>query len=126
MMRRSTALIAPLAALFLAACQPQQPQMIVVEQPPTRACDTRFRVTNYSSQTVAQLFFSHSSQSNWGADQLGASVLPPGRHVNYAAANAGDYDFRVVWVSGRAAELRRVNICAASEISVTDAGLRAR
>ncbi|PWS35552.1 hypothetical protein DFH01_18310 [Falsiroseomonas bella] len=94
--------------------------MVVV---PTQACDTSFAVTNQSSGTVAQLFFSHSSQSGWGADQLGQSVLPPGRFVNYRAANTGAYDFRVVWTNGRAAELRGVNICRASRITVTNNGL---
>lgn len=125
-MNRRLALFAPVALLFTAACQPQQPQVVVVQQrPAVAACDTSFRVANASSRTVAQLYFSHSTLGSWGADQLGASVLPPGRHVNYRAANAGNYDFRVVWTDGRVAELRRVNVCAASEIRVTDGGLRA-
>jgi hypothetical protein len=56
-------------------------------------------------------------------DQLGQSVLPPGRFVNYRASNAGNYDFRVVWTNGRAAEMRGVNICRASQITVTNSGL---
>lgn len=123
-MNRRLALLAPVALLFTAACQPQ-PQLVVVQQRPVAACDTSFRVSNASSRTVAQLYFSHSNLSGWGTDQLGASVLPPGRFVNYRAANAGNYDFRVVWVDGRSAELRRVNVCAAREVRVTDGGLRA-
>lgn len=125
-MNRRLAIFTPLALLFTAACQPQQPQLVVVQQrPAVAACDTSFRVSNASSRTVAQLYFSHSNMSGWGADQLGASVLPPGRFVNYRAANTGNYDFRVVWADGRTAELRRVNVCVASEIRVTDGGLRA-
>jgi len=124
-MNRRLAIFAPLALVFTAACQPQQPQVVVVQPRSAAVCDTSFRVANVSSRTVAQLYFSHSALGSWGADQLGASVLPPGRHVNYRAANAGNYDFRVVWADGRTAELRRVNICAASEIRVTDGGLRA-
>ncbi len=120
MNRRTLALAAPFAALLLAACQPQQ-QLVLVQ--PGVACDTRFRVLNASSRTVAQLYFSHASLGGWGADQLGTSVLPPGRFVNYNAANTGAYDFRVVWTDGRVAEIRRVNICAATEIRVTDRGL---
>jgi hypothetical protein len=89
-------------------------------------CDTRFQVVNNSSLTVMQLFFSHSSISNWGVDQLGQNVLPPGRVWNYRANNAGNYDFRVVWQNGRAAELRRVDICRASRIIVTNSGLYAQ
>jgi hypothetical protein len=110
----------------LAACVPQ-PQTVYVQQaaPLARSCDTSFRVVNASSGTVERLYFSHSSLGGWGADQLGASVLPPGRSAGYRAANAGSYDFRVVWAGGRASELRGVNICAASTITVTNYGLRA-
>lgn len=119
--RRLGAAMVGLAALGLAGCQ-QEPQRAAVVVP-SQACDTSFRVVNQSSGTVAQLYFSHSSLSGWGTDQLGASVLPPGRFVSYRAANAGNYDFRVVWTNGRAAELMRVNICRASQITVTDRGL---
>jgi hypothetical protein len=112
------------AALGLLACteDARRPVATTVVQP---SCDTSFRVVNQSSLTVAQLFFSHSNLGAWGNDQLGASVLPPGRFANYRAANTGSYDFRVVWQNGRSAELRRVNICAASQIIVTNNGLQA-
>ncbi|WP_237216166.1 hypothetical protein [Falsiroseomonas oryziterrae] len=114
--------LAGLLALPLAACQ-QDPRSTVVAVPVQAVCDTSFRVSNQSSATVAQLYFSHSSQRGWGADQLGASVLPPGRFVSYRAANTGNYDFRVVWTNGQAAELRGVNVCRASQITVTNRGL---
>jgi hypothetical protein len=92
---------------------------------PAQACDTSFRVVNASSGTVQALYFSHSSRSGWGTDQLGSGVLPPGRALNYRAANTGNYDFRAVWSNGRAAELMGVNVCRASVITITDRGLRA-
>jgi hypothetical protein len=110
-----------LAALALTGCQQEPAQRVVMV--PTQACNTDFRVVNNSSVTVGQLFFSHSTLRGWGNDQLGTSVLPPGRFVNYRAANAGNYDFRVVWTNGRAAEMRGVNICRASQITVTNSGL---
>lgn len=109
------------AALALTACQEDTRRGAVVV--PSQSCNTAFRVVNNSSGTVGQLFFSHSSRSGWGVDQLGQSVLPPGRFVNYRAANTGAYDFRVVWTNGRAAEIRQVNVCRASQITVTDRGL---
>jgi hypothetical protein len=115
------AVVLAAAALGLAACQQQPAQQVVVV--PSQACNTAFRVSNQSSGTVAQLFFSHSSLSGWGTDQLGQAVLQPGRFVNYRAANAGNYDFRVVWANGRASELRGVNVCRASQITVTNSGL---
>lgn len=126
--RKLTALFALLGAAAVSACAPQTvyvPQPTYVAPAPV-ACDTRFRVVNNSSLTVMQLFFSHASISNWGVDQLGSNVLPPGRFVNYSANNAGQYDFRIVWQNGRAAELRRVDICRASRIVVTNSGLYAQ
>jgi hypothetical protein len=109
----------------LAACVPP-PQTVYVQQAPVaRSCDTSFRVVNNSTMTVERLFFSHATRGNWGADQLGQNVLPPGRSASYRAANTGAYDFRVVFANGRAAELRGVNVCAASTIIVTNGGLRA-
>jgi len=119
--RRLLPALAGLAALGLAGCQEQPVQRVVTV--PTQACDTSFRVSNNSSGTVERLYFSHSSLGAWGNDQLGSSVLPPGRFVNYRAANAGAYDFRVVWTNGRAAEIRQVNVCRASRITITDRGL---
>jgi len=126
--RKILALFAVLGASVVAACAPQTvyvPQPVAVA-PPAAVCDTRFQVVNRSSLTVMQLFFSHSSLAAWGVDQLGANVLPPGRVATYRANNAGNYDFRIVWSNGRAAELRRVNICAASQIVVTNSGMFAR
>lgn len=110
-------------ALALAACVP--PTQTIMVQPRSGSCDTSFRVVNSSSGTVERLFFSHSSQEGWGNDQLGESVLPPGRATSFRAANTGSYDFRVVWANGRSAELRRINICVASTVTVYDSGLSA-
>lgn len=122
MNRRFGFAVAGLAALALGACTPQAQNVVVV---PSQACDTSFRVVNNSSLTVRSLYFSHSSLAGWGNDQLGSSVLAPGRFVNYRAANTGNYDFRVVWTNGQAAELRGVNVCRASQITVTNRGLAA-
>lgn len=128
--RKLLALFAVAGAGAVSACAPQPvyiPQPVAVApQPMMRACDTRFQVVNNSGLTVMQLFFSHASRSDWGVDQLGANVLPPGRVWNFTAANAGAYDFRVVYQNGRAAEIRRVDICRASRIVVTNQGLYAQ
>ena len=116
------------ALASLAACAPQQPTYVLTQStvaPAPVACNSAFRVANASSGTVERLYFSHASLGSWGADQLGERVLPPGRNTGYRAANAGAYDFRVVWANGRASELRGVDICRASLITVTDHGLRA-
>jgi len=124
--RKLLALLALTGTAAVAACAPQTVYVPQPVAPMPIACDTRFQVVNNSSLTVMQLFFSHSSIDNWGVDQLGQNVLPPGRVWNYRAANAGAYDFRVIYANGRAAELRRVDICRASRIYVTNSGLYAQ
>lgn len=124
------AAMALLGAAAVSACAPQTvyvPQPIAVGPAPIQqSCNTNFQVVNRSSRTVLTLQYSHASLANWGADQLGQNVLAPGRVWNARAANTGNYDFRITWVGGGAAELRQVNICVASQIIVTDRGLVAR
>ncbi len=91
-----------------------------------QGCDTRFSIANQSSAVVEQFYFGPSSNPNWGADQLGRNVLPQGRSLNYQAARGGMYDFKVIWSNGRTAEIRQVDICRASRITVTDRGLIAQ
>jgi hypothetical protein len=122
------AIAALMGTAAVAACAPQTvyvPTPVGVAPVPQR-CNTNFQVVNNSSRTVLTLQYSHASLANWGADQLGQNVLPPGRVWNARAANTGNYDFRITWVGGGAAELRQVNICVASQIVVTNSGLFAR
>ncbi len=121
-------LLATVAAALAAGCTPAEPPPLAFGGPQPGApvaCDTRFRLANASSSTIAQFYFSHASQRQWGPDQLGSEVLPPGRAVIFRAAYPGDYDFRVVMADRRSAELRHVNVCTVLEVTVTDTGLRA-
>ena len=129
MFRRLLTATALLGLAGLAACVPETRTVVVHQQAaPVQqrvSCNTAFRVINQSSGTVERLYFSHSSLGGWGTDQLGQNVLPPGRTTSFRAANTGYYDFRVVWQNGRSAELRQINVCAASNIYVTNRGLSA-
>ena len=126
-MKRMAAIAALASATLLGACVPPQPYgQPVVIAPAPRVCDTSIRVVNESNFVVQQLYFSHSSLGSWGADQLGANVLYPGRSMNYRLNNPGNYDFRIVWNNGRASEIRRINVCVASRIIVTNRGLSAQ
>lgn len=89
-------------------------------------CDTRFVFHNQSSFTVRELYFDASRNPNWTRDELGSGVLPSGQSRRFAAAYAGNYDFRAVLANGRAVELRRVNICQITTVTLTDSGLSAR
>lgn len=89
-------------------------------------CDTRFSLVNQSGVTIQEFYFGSSAQPNWGADQLGANVLPNGRSMNFATRQGGLNDFRVVWATGEHAELMQVNICVISQILATPRGISAR
>lgn len=128
--RRSLfAALAVTSAGALAGCV-MPPQQVVVPQQqvvvPQAGCDTRFQVVNQSGATVREFYFSHSSLSSFGVDQLGQNVLQPGQAMNFVANNPGNYDFRAVFMNGARRDLYRVNICAASRITVTGGGLIAQ
>lgn len=125
------ALAALLGTAAVAACAPQTvyvpvPATGIAPMPVQQGCDSRFQVVNNSSRAVYSLQYSHASRNDWGPDQLGQNMIPVGGVWNARAANAGMYDFRITWNGGGAAELRRVDICRASQIVVTNSGLFAR
>lgn len=124
--RKFLALLALAGAGAVAGCAPQTVYVPAPVAVAPAVCDTRFQVVNNSSRTVLTLQYSHASRNDWGPDQLGQNVLAPGRVWNARAANTGLYDFRITWLGGGAAELRRVDICRASQIVVTNSGLYAR
>lgn len=115
------------AAVLLGACTPDARQPVTSGPVASRpvACDTSMRFVNNSSATVLNLQYNPSSMTDWGPDRLGQNVLRPGATTSVRLANARPYDFRVVWQNGQAAEIRNVNVCRASVISITNAGLRA-
>jgi hypothetical protein len=90
-----------------------------------QGCDTSFEVVNRSNRTVQELYFSSANRDDWGRDRLGENVLPSGRRVSFRPPAGGNYDFKVVWDNGRSAELRNVNVCSASIITVGNNGLSA-
>lgn len=100
---------------------------MTVAAPAFAQCDTRFSLRNESRVTVQEFYFNPSANSNWGPDRLGNAVLEPRQSMNFnPGGRGGNYDFRIVWSNGEAAELRRVNICEASTIVATNRGAEAR
>jgi len=89
-------------------------------------CDTSFTFHNRSSRTVMEFYFDSSRNPNWTRDELGAGVLPAGQSQRFRAAQSGLYDFRAVFQGGGAAELRRVDICVITDVTLTDSGMSAR
>lgn len=112
MLRRLILALPLLAAGALSPAQAQQ-------------CDTRFEFVNRSSRTVMEFYFDASSNPNWTRDELGTGVMAPNERKNFRAARTGLYDFKAVWDNGRSAELRQIDICRASRVTLTDGGLTA-
>lgn len=81
-----------------------------------QSCDTSFQLENRSGATINEFYFNPARNPNWGNDRLGDGVLAAGRSRSWAPGRGGSYDFRVVWDSGKAAEIRNVDICSASSI----------
>lgn len=89
-------------------------------------CDTRFNFHNRSSVTVMEFYFDSSRNPRWTRDELGTGVLPAGQSRRFTAAFSGNYDFRAVLANGRAVELRQINICVITDVTLTDGGMTAR
>jgi len=113
MFRRLILALPLLAAIGAGSAQAQQ-------------CDTRFNFHNRSSSEVIEFYFDRSSSPNFTRDELGAGTLPAGRSQRFTAAHPELYDFRAVLPGGRRVDLYRVNICAITDVILTDAGMTAR
>lgn len=72
-----------------------------------------FTFNNRSGEQINEIYASLSSQSGWGADRLGANVLPPGSSLPIPMPTGGGCltDLRVVYASGRAVERRGLETC---------------
>jgi hypothetical protein len=110
--------LAALLSILTASLAPAEAQ--------AQGCNTNIRFLNQTNRVVAQLFYNPSSNSNWGPDRLGANVMRPGQVYTVRLSQAAPYDFRFVLDNGYAAEARRVNVCAVSELIATAQGLRYR
>ena len=90
-----------------------------------QSCDTSIEVVNNSGVQIDELYFNPTRITNWGNDRLGQNVLPPGRKASFRPGVGGNYDFRIVWSGGSAAEIRGVDICSVSRIVATRGQLSA-
>jgi hypothetical protein len=74
------------------------PIMLTNEDAP--ALDSTLRLTNASSQTICYVFFSRTTNNNWGVDQLEPDeVVAPGAIRDFAMS-AGTYDVRLLDCNG--------------------------
>lgn len=101
---RSLAALA-LAAGLLAAGTP------AAQQPPA-ASDTRsILLANRHLATVVEVYFSASTDPDWGPDRLGAAVLEPGEDTSVSMRGGCEADLRIVFATGGAEERRTIDVC---------------
>jgi hypothetical protein len=79
--------------------------------------DPSFRLGNNGKLAIHEIYVSASNEANWGADQLGQNILPPGSSVILRLPQGQCInDVRVVYANGQAAERRQIDTCAITDM----------
>ncbi len=87
-------------------------------------CTGEVRLTNASGQVIEQAYL--GTPASWGADLLAPGTLAPGASVTFrAATTASRQAVRVVFDTGRAAELPNLDLCETPEVTVERGAVRA-
>lgn len=83
-----------------------------------RGGDPSFNFVNRSGQVIRELYISLSSQSSWGSDRLGSSVMEPGQslYVRLPGGSSCAADIRVIYNNGATAERRGVETCSRTDV----------
>ena len=89
-------------------------------------CDTRFQIVNATDTPVREIYIDSSALPAYTVDRLGANVLAPGQVFNVTPSEGGLYDIKIVMMNDQEAELRQVNVCQISRVTVTPNGLQAQ
>jgi hypothetical protein len=80
--------------------------------------DRRIEIHNRTGVTIREVYSTNVGRDDWGADLLGAEVIPPGRMMMITVEdNTGycRYDFKAVLETGRQVQVRGLNVCEALE-----------
>jgi hypothetical protein len=81
--------------------------------------DPSFRLNNRSNQTINEVYVSSANDQAWGADRLGANVLPSGQSLTVQLPRGQCMnDVRVVFADGQAKEQRRIDTCQLTDLNV--------
>lgn len=107
MRRRFPFVIAAVASLALPVAAQVQPG------------DPSFRINNRGTATIREVYVSALNGNNWGADRLGANVLPPGqsRTIDLPPGQCV-YNIRLVFENGQSSERRRIDTCRFADLNV--------
>jgi hypothetical protein len=87
-------------------------------------CNATFVFSNQSSTAVTRLVAVNTAPNSVESDLLRGNVITPGRQANLRAETVGNHHVRAFWANGRSVDLRSTNICRASQITLTNSGMR--
>ena len=76
---------------------------------------------NRTGYQIDQIYIGPSSSPNWGPDLLGRNVLANGRNFDVRfpqRSNECLWDIKVVYNDGDQSELRQVNLCQVSRVTM--------
>ncbi|MBU8541576.1 hypothetical protein [Falsiroseomonas tokyonensis] len=80
-----------------------------------------FAMVNRTGYQIDEVYIGPSSSPNWGRDILGQNVLANGRTFNVTFSGGSSeclWDIKVVYADRDQSELRQVNLCRVSTITM--------
>jgi serine protease Do len=84
----------------------------------TATGDPSFALVNRSPRTIAQLYVSRATETDWGRDRLGDNVLAAGQRFNVPLPQGPcQWDIAVVYDDDRREERRSQDLCAVAEVA---------
>jgi hypothetical protein len=111
-------LVAPMAALAVGS-------LLLLTSPNASADQRDFTLRNTSSDTIMRFYVSPSTSDQWGDDQLGEEMVPPGSSytLHFAEGDAGgtcQFDLQIVTSDGASTVESNVNLCTTSTVTYHD------
>ncbi|WP_380067785.1 hypothetical protein [Dankookia sp. GCM10030260] len=82
-------------------------------------------LANASGQALEQFYVARPGNEGWGADLLPGRELPPGASLPFRFPAEGNYGLRAVWTNGRAVEMRGVEACRTTRVTLRDGSMQA-
>lgn len=82
--------------------------------------DSTIQIVNQSGWELHEIYFSPTSQENWGDDHLGDQVLEQGDSLTLTGVESGRWDIRLVDEDGDECTLEDVHITESEQWVVTE------
>lgn len=89
---------------------------------PALAQQQNFILVNRTGYTIMSVNVSPTASNNWGPDILGTQVVQDGQQVTVQfppGITECNFDVRITYDSGDSSDVRAVDLCRASQITVT-------